>query len=203
MKRLKHIVSCLVIFVAINTSAQSDLDIKVKKQEELSTGFIYDGKPVAPQALERMFPSLAGARSADTVDLRINPFLSNSYRDTAWTFPWQSEAQKRSTYRSSLGASYYRITYKLDSIKASYFPKGSVAYFVFGMTRSGKYIIVSSLSGEDSPTQNSLFVLDVQGDQLIRLAAVDLPDFPAYEVELADNVIRCGVTSYPLPPAAR
>lgn len=201
MNRLKHIVSCLIILFAITSDAQSDLDIKVKKTS--SAEFYYKGKPVAPQALERMFPLLGDGGSADTVNLRLNPFMSNSYRDTSWTFSWESAYQKQRAYRSDLGSDYYRTNYQLDSTRASYFALGFTNYIVLGMTTGGKFIVLSILNGGGSLTQCCVFILDIRGDTLVRLGYTEIENIRDYPIEIKGNTISCGKVKYEIPKSAR
>ena len=194
---------CIVILLAmiVQADAQGDLDIKVKKTA--GREFYYKDVPVAPQALERMFPSLGDGSSADTVDLRLNPFMSNSYKDTMWSFPWETNYQKERCYGSSLGPDYYRVNYQLDSVRASYFGLGFTEYIVLGTTSAGKYIVLSILNGGGSLTQCCVFILDITADKLVRLGYTEIPNIRDYAVEVKGNTIICDKLRYEVPVSAR
>jgi hypothetical protein len=187
----------LLIFFAscwIHHSAQGIQGIKVKKAVPISREFVYNGKPVAPEALVDLFPDMAEGNGKDTADLRKFPYDAHSYKDSSKFFhPWIKDYQTDRIYWSKFTRDYFGAI------------SNEVAeYMVMGNTSGGKFIILGSYNGGGTLTITNVFILDIQGDKLIKLGGfLETYDTKRYPVEIRGDTIINGSITYQIPLSAR
>lgn len=178
----------LLIFFASQTirlAPQGTLDIKVKKTSAISREFVYNGKPVAPEALVDLFPDMAEGNSKDTVDLSKYPFDAYSFQESI-------KGYTDTIYKSKFTKDH------LDSMPYEY-----ASYRVMANTSGGKFIILGSYNDGGTLTIMNVFILDIQGDKLIKLGGfLETYETKGYPVEIKGNTIINGSIKYQIPPSA-
>lgn len=204
-RRVLYLLTALILH--LNTaSAQATLDIKVKKGDPIFREFEYSGKPISPLALINMFPDMDMSTGKDTIDIGKYPFgkavQHDSIYHSIWKMPYQ---QKRSYYME------FMFNKNINDYSANSANNESqntlISYIVLGNTRGGKFIVLAYLKADTLNYDPYIFILDIQGDKLIRLGGFgqDLTSDSFYDTPVlikGDTIIN-GTIKYPIPISAR
>ena len=135
-------------------------------QSQTSPAFKWNNKPVTPEALVPLFPSMADGTSADSVDLKAGSFAQPVYRDTDFYLRSEKEIWMRCN---------------LDY-------NGFTFYHVMGFA-NGKFIVMAYLNGGGTLTQALVFFLQIKGVKLYKAGQFETPNTRDFDVTVKGNEV--------------
>lgn len=168
--RLIIFIGALFLFTGLYAQ---NMEFTVKKP---LAGFVYNGKPVSPEALIPFLPDL---ERGDTVLLgRVN----------------LKELESKS--RLMIDTIGSQIRYR------SYYNGGSIAYQIAASISKNRYVLKVYESGGGSFTMPYVFIVKVEGNDLVKIGYfVPEPQYldPSFTIEVNDNEIIDGTIRYKIP----
>lgn len=178
---------------------QQDLSIKVKKPCPVTREFSFQGKPVSPEALIPLFPSMADGTSPDSSSLQMYPYRSQAIRDTTGYclckqgyMGWLSRKRGTDDYEQVIDSTQ-------EFIMSAY-----VSYCVRQMTTGNKFIVETAYNSGGTLTEQCIMVLDIRGDYLVKLASLCKDYDTKYNTfEIKGNIIELGPKRLIIPASAR
>jgi hypothetical protein len=181
-----------ILMMAVNAIAQtqgamitSDLPSENSSSDKATLpaiDFIYHGKPISPLTLMPLFPSEQDSSSQTVVDLS-RPALYRASFDTIWSssLTWLRRKQRKSAY-----------TCIMDY--------GFISYIVLGKASANRYVIFGCINaGDRSLTRYYVFVLDKEGDKLVKTGGFKTDNSRDSAILLKGNTIIDHEKPYLIP----